>query len=182
MDAFRSMEDALAHFVATGKLDFRSLAEAIVADLARIAIRQQITGPLYGWLGSLFAGPQVTPASPGFGAGAPTRWAGAHTGLGPFEPPRMHRVGAGLRPDEMPTVIRRDEAVLTPGQMRAIAGAGGPREVKVEIRNEGHPQRVTEARARVDLKRMVVGIVTEDAESGGPTRQVFARIAGGGTV
>ncbi len=182
VDAFRSMEDALAHFVATGKLDFRSLAEAIVADLARIAIRQQITGPLYGWLGSLFAGPQVTPASPGFGAGAPTRWAGAHTGLGPFEPPRMHRVGAGLRPDEMPTVIRRDEAVLTPGQMRAIAGAGGPREVKVEIRNEGHPQRVTEARARVDLKRMVVGIVTEDAESGGPTRQVFARIAGGGTV
>ena len=183
VDAFGAMEDALAHFVATGKADFAALAEAIVADLARIAIRQQITGPLYGWLSSWFA-PTATARLPDQlgGIPAPGGIPTAHTGLGPFEPPRMHRVGAGLRPDEMPTVIRRDEAVLTPGQMRAIAGAGGPREVKVEIRNVGGPQRVTEARARVDLKRMVVGIVTEDAESGGPTRQVFARIAGGGTV
>ena len=44
--AFKGMEDGLVEFVKTGKLDFSSLADSIISDLIRIAIQQQITGPL----------------------------------------------------------------------------------------------------------------------------------------
>lgn len=39
-DAFRGAEDALVNFVTTGKLSFDDFAKAIIADLARIAVRQ----------------------------------------------------------------------------------------------------------------------------------------------
>lgn len=44
--AFTGAEDALVKFVTTGKLSFTDLANGIVADLARIAIKQSITAPL----------------------------------------------------------------------------------------------------------------------------------------
>lgn len=46
VNAFQSAEDALVQFVTTGKLDFKSFADSIIADLARIAIRQAIIQPL----------------------------------------------------------------------------------------------------------------------------------------
>lgn len=51
VNAFRSAEDALTKFVATGKLDFKSLADSILADITRIAVRQAILGPLANLLG-----------------------------------------------------------------------------------------------------------------------------------
>lgn len=76
--AFRGMEDALVKFVTTGKLDFKSLADSIIADITRIIIKQQILGPLArslglnpgggaagGFFDSLFG-----PRSGGFGTGA----------------------------------------------------------------------------------------------------------------
>lgn len=54
--AFGNMEDALVDFVKTGKLDFKSLMDSIIADMARAAIQQNITGPLSGWLSGLFSG------------------------------------------------------------------------------------------------------------------------------
>lgn len=54
---FKGAEDALVQFVTTGKLSIGSLANSIVADLARIAIQQTITGPLAkGLLGALSGG------------------------------------------------------------------------------------------------------------------------------
>lgn len=46
IDAFQGAEDALVKFVMTGKLDFKSLADSIVADLLRIIIKQQVIKPL----------------------------------------------------------------------------------------------------------------------------------------
>ena len=68
--AFGGMEDALVEFVKTGKLDFQSLADSILADITRIIVKQQLLAPLaefikgstgadsaFGsFLGSLFGG------------------------------------------------------------------------------------------------------------------------------
>lgn len=45
-NTFSGLEDSLVNFVKTGKLSFSDLADSIIADIARIIIRQQITGPL----------------------------------------------------------------------------------------------------------------------------------------
>ena len=50
----KGMEDALVDFVMKGKLDFKSLANSIIADMVRIAIQQTITAPLTGWFKGLF--------------------------------------------------------------------------------------------------------------------------------
>ncbi len=44
VNAFQSMEDAFVNFVKTGKLDFKSLADSIIADMARVTFRQMVSG------------------------------------------------------------------------------------------------------------------------------------------
>ena len=63
-DAFKGAEDALVQFVTTGKISFASLVQSILADIARLAIRQGMTGPLSGWLGGIVKG-----LAAGFGGG-----------------------------------------------------------------------------------------------------------------
>jgi len=70
--AFQGMEDALVGFVTTGKLDFASLVDAMIADLTRLSIRMAVLGPLghalSGGLGGLVSGL--------FGSSAPTAGSG----------------------------------------------------------------------------------------------------------
>ena len=74
------MEDALTDFVMTGKLDFNSLANSIVADMVRIAIQQSITGPLAKAAMTMFmadggafnAGTQVFAKGGAFDQGVPS--------------------------------------------------------------------------------------------------------------
>jgi tape measure domain-containing protein len=53
-NAFFAAEDALTEFVVTGKANFADLADSIITDIARIAIRMTILGPLANLLGGLF--------------------------------------------------------------------------------------------------------------------------------
>lgn len=54
--SFKGMEDALVKFVQGGKLSFKSLADSIIADLIRIAIRASITGPMFGAFSGVLGG------------------------------------------------------------------------------------------------------------------------------
>ena len=45
-NAFKGMEDALVSFVQTGKLDFKSLTNSIIADLIRIQVQNSVMKPL----------------------------------------------------------------------------------------------------------------------------------------
>ena len=131
--AFQSMEDALVSFVTTGKFEFSSLTESILADIARIAVRQAITAPFAGFLndnaddllggiGQIFAGLFHEGGVIGHSA-APARSVDAGLFL---TAPRYHTGGlAGLAPDELPAILKRGEAVLTPEQMRALGGSMG---------------------------------------------------------
>ena len=53
---FKSAEDALLNFATTGKLNFSDLVDSILADLARIALRQALLGPISQALGSVLGG------------------------------------------------------------------------------------------------------------------------------
>jgi lambda family phage tail tape measure protein len=55
--AFQGLEDQLTSFVTTGKANFADLANSIIQDIARIAIRQAIIAPLLGGVGKLFGLP-----------------------------------------------------------------------------------------------------------------------------
>ena len=53
---FQSAEDALLNFATTGKLNFSDLVDSILTDLARIAIRQALLGPISQALSSVLGG------------------------------------------------------------------------------------------------------------------------------
>lgn len=56
--AFQGLEDQLTNFVTTGKANFSDLANSIIADIARIAIRQAIIRPLVGGVLDIFGIPK----------------------------------------------------------------------------------------------------------------------------
>jgi len=125
--AFQSAENAVAEFVKTGKLDFRDLVTSLIADLARLAARKFILGPVanalsgaLGGLGGMFAG--VFHSGGMVGGAAPARMVPAMAFAGA---PRMHGGGwAGLRHDEVPAILQRGERVLSRREARSY-GAGG---------------------------------------------------------
>ncbi len=118
---FKGLEDALTRFVTTGKASFGDLANSIIADLARIAIRRNITGPLADALGGVFGGGAAPRSSPRPKARP------FHIGGVPKASPADRLAGAFL-PGEVPAVLMEGEAVLTPAQSRAVLGgvAQGP--------------------------------------------------------
>lgn len=128
--AFQGAESAFRTFVTTGKLDFKSLISSILADLATLAFRNAVLGPLANWLtgglGGIFA--PVQHAGGMVGAPGPGRRVPAMVFAGA---PRLHAGGwAGLRPDEVPAILQRGERVLSraevaSGMGRGSGGAGG---------------------------------------------------------
>ena len=88
--AFQGMEDALVKFVMTGTLNFSDLTRSILADLARIAIRQAIMQPLKGLFpfltnanGNAFAANGVVPYRKGGVVNSPTyfKYGGSNLGI-----------------------------------------------------------------------------------------------------
>jgi lambda family phage tail tape measure protein len=175
VNAFRSMENALTRFVMTGKLDFRSLADSIVADLVRIQIQRAITLPLANWLGSVIPGMGGGTAGTAFPAGSSdlmgTMANVAHSGgvigsdalLSRPVPPgvfagaqRFH--SGGIVSGEVPIIAQEGEAVFTRGQMRALGGAlsakSQPSAVNVQVNVVNKAQGVD---ARIDQQRQPDG-------------------------
>ena len=132
VSAFQSAESAFRTFVTTGKLDFKSLVSSILADLAVIAARRFILGPIANALsgalgglgggGGIFAG--ILHQGGIVGGPAPMRMVPA---MAFAAAPRMHDGGwAGLRPDEVPAILQRGERVLSRREAVGYgAGAAG---------------------------------------------------------
>lgn len=122
--AFTSAENAIGDFVKTGKLDFRDLVTSMIADLAKLAARRFILGPItnalsgaLGGAGGIFA--NILHAGGMVGSPGPGRMIPA---LAFANAPRMHAGGwAGIKPDEVPAILQRGERVLS---RREAAGYG----------------------------------------------------------
>ncbi|KCB53057.1 tape measure protein, lambda family [Bordetella hinzii 1277] len=159
-NAFQGMEDELTQFVTSGKLSFSSLIKSILADIARISIRQGITGPLASVLGSVLSGVfsgfggaptagQVASATQGVNAGLPLSLAGGgYTGPGAKDTPRgvVHAGEIVWSQDD----IARSGGVAVVEAMRLSAGqraytqplmaAAAPSAPKITVQNYGTPQ------------------------------------------
>ena len=122
--AFTSAENAVGEFVKTGKLDFRDLVTSMIADLAKLAARSFILGPIanalsgaLGGAGGIFA--NILHAGGMVGSPGPGRMVPA---LAFANAPRMHAGGwAGIKPDEVPAILQKGERVLS---RREAAGYG----------------------------------------------------------
>ena len=94
--SFEAMEDALVKFTQTGKLDFKSLADSIIGDIARIAIRQGITGPLAGALNNSISGAIASSSGGGdfgsFLASLLGSFGGGRAGGGDVQAGKLYRV------------------------------------------------------------------------------------------
>lgn len=90
----KSFEDALLGIVTgatTAKDAFKTMANAIISDLARMAIRQAITGPIAGMLGgsigsAFLPGASLLGGSPTGLAGGTDNWRGGPTWVGEHGP------------------------------------------------------------------------------------------------
>ena len=139
--AFSGAESAFRSFVETGKLDFKGLVRSILADLAVLAFRRAVLGPIANALSGAFGG--------GGSVAAAVSHAGGMVGLSGHSrrvpaqafagAPRMHSGGtvgpvgswAGLRPDEVPTILQRGERVLS--RREVAAGSGAEQSVAVHL-------------------------------------------------
>jgi hypothetical protein len=144
VSAFTSAENAFRTFVTTGKFDFKALISSILADLATLAFRANVLGPLANWLsgglGGIFA--PVKHAGGMVGAPGPGRRVPALAFAGA---PRMHSGGwAGLRPDEVPAILQRGERVLSRAEVAAGMGRGGTGGVTISIDARGAQAGVAE--------------------------------------
>lgn len=170
-DAFGTFEDAIIEAAQAGKLAWRDMIESMLADLARLALQEQVTKPLYQALlpaiGSLFGGgsPGYTTETTSEGLTNTIPTGGGHGGavIG-HEASSRHRVdpavfdGApryhdgGLLGDEVPFIGRRGEGVFTEEQMRRLAPVDAandsPPRVTVIVNNNGQPAEVERTEQR----------------------------------
>ena len=181
--AFGAMESALTRFVTSGKLSFSGFVDSVIADLARLAVRQAITLPLANALFGAFGGAGAAGAGADAfrqlqaGVGHRGGRVGALGGVSRAVPAtifagaeRFHAGGvAGLRADEVPIIAQRGETIIPRGAQIAQPS------IEINFENRGTPQREVGREVRIDPRGLIVTVVTEDMDAGGPASQAIAR-------
>lgn len=118
-NALHSLEDGLVQFVTTGKLNWKSLADSIIADITRIIIKQQIANALasgssgggLGGLVALFAGLFTGGGTAGNNPSAFV--AGRRASGGPVQAGRLYEVNERDGPGEILNVGNRQYLLAT---------------------------------------------------------------------
>ncbi len=187
--AFRGMENALVNFVQTGKLSVKDLANSIIADLARIAIRQSIVGPLanafasaFGGMGASFSAPAVQASGGmnyGFDGFTFANPSGRANG-GDVSAGKMYRINERGAPEILNTngrqylMMGQERGRVTPLDGRG-AGAAGPTHVAININNQsGGSVSAESTSARMTPSGLVVDLLVRDVSENGPVSRSFA--------
>lgn len=148
-NAFSSMEDAVVNFATTGKLSFSDFAKSVIADMARIAVRQAATGLLSSGIsafGSLFGGSSTastagSAASDYTGSAFSSYVAGARATGGGVSPNSLYQVNElgpelysqGGKSYLMTGANGGSVTPLTSGASASMASSGGSSPVSVSI-------------------------------------------------
>lgn len=176
--AFQSIEDYVVNSAMGAKTSFSDMAKSIIADILRIYVRKQMLNMMEGIFGKGGGGGWGSASDmlgrawrsfTGTGnmsesfTGASTFHGGGRVGYDKpyaytYQPPELWngapRLHAGLANDEYRAILKRDESVLTPGQMSQLApvGAGArPQSIDIRLINEsGQPLQAESARQRQD--------------------------------
>jgi phage-related minor tail protein len=159
------MENALVDFVTTGKLEFKDLLNSILEDLARLMVRQNITGPLAGALGGalsgMFGGGAAQPLSVTSGVSYNTAF-GATGGV--FSGPTSG----------YPAVMHGTEAIvpLSGGRSIPVEMKGGG-DVQVVINNNSGQQASVSETQTGDGMRQILVTIGNDIRRMGPVGQAI---------
>jgi lambda family phage tail tape measure protein len=122
-NAFKGMEDGLMQFVTTGKGGFKALADSLIADMIRIALKQAVLGPLMNAVGSFL---------PGMGSAAAASSAGTSSSIAtmiatPTFAAKGHAFDAGgLVPFARGGVFNSPTAFGFGGGKLGVLGEAGP--------------------------------------------------------
>jgi Arc/MetJ-type ribon-helix-helix transcriptional regulator len=177
----RAGENAWVNWARTGKLSLKDLFGTLRDEIARTIYQQQIAKSVAGGLsflgeaiaGFLFGGNSSYAAdavSAGGVSDAVIASGIMHGGYGPGDvmqtrmaspamfagAPRFH---SGRSPREIPAIIRDDESVLTPGQMRQLAPRGAGNVTVNVINQSGQPMDAQASMPRFDGEQMIVDVV-----------------------
>lgn len=166
----------------------KMLEEMLVKMLIVLPVAQALQNALGPMVGGVTGGPApVSNPYAGMGVGSnPTFHSGGMTnepsGSRYLDPsvfanaPRFH---TGIGPDELAAVIKRDEGVFTPGQMRAMGGSGGgSNNVQVNVVNRADNTTTKTSKRRsggVDVTDVIISTVGSHMANGGFDAQLRAR-------
>jgi phage-related minor tail protein len=184
--SFRGMEDALVAFVRTGKLEFGSLVDAILADLTRILVRRAILGPLsQAFAGLLGGGVGLGPQFTGADIGAQGSFAhGAVFGSGVVTRPTLFPManGIGLMGEAGPEAVLPLKR-LPGGDLGVRAQGGGGVVNNITVVNEAGAEVETSERRNptggVDsVIRLFKRDMQREIEQGGPLARSILSLTG----
>lgn len=146
--AFRSAENAVADFVRTGKFDFSSFVTSILADMARIAARRFILGPLANAMGGIFQGWGAAGiGKAGASIAIPSFDGGGHTGYGA-------RVGGLDGRGGMLAMVHPRERIIDETRGGRRGGDMAPVVVNIQAR-DAQSFRQSRAQLAADVQRAV---------------------------
>ncbi|PNY71481.1 phage tail tape measure protein [Stenotrophomonas pavanii] len=151
--ALSGWEDAWVRFAQTGKLSFRDMANAIVADLARIAAKQAAVGIINAvagaWGGGVTAAGNAaaTSGTHSINAGLLASYGGGRATGGPVAADSFYQVGEGGKPELFRQngrtyLIPGDNGAVIPaaptaGTGSASTGSGSVVSVRVVVNSDG---------------------------------------------
>ncbi len=169
-NAFSSTEDALVSLVTTGKADFKSMANSIISDMARMMIQRSLLGPLASFLGSALGsfggmtysspiGPTMSGAPMGFAMG------GVMTGRGPLPlnryatggiatSPQLAMFGEGMQPE---AYVPLPDGRTIPVTMKG--GTGSQNNVSVVVNMSGSDNTKSDSQNAGALGKLIAASV-----------------------
>jgi tape measure domain-containing protein len=172
VNAFKSLEDTMVNFFMTGKLEAADFFRSIAEDMARLMVRQNITGPLAQLAGTGLS--MLFSSSDGYrGAGTRGVLPGSpnwHANGGIITEPI---VGRGLRTGRTHVFGEDGDELITPLSGNRGGGSSGGSNVQVIVNNHSNQPATINETQTGDGMRQIMVTIGNDIRRMGPVGQAI---------